>query len=133
LLMRLRLRLEREIPDYLGITILGCYLQAASHILRHISNSLSAAPSTEPQEKARRAAEALDRFSIQLREVAAATPPSFIAAVAKDAVFQMDALSGQLRAALDLSQNNAELQATADAPSLTPRTWKETLSNTVEV
>jgi uncharacterized membrane protein YccC len=131
-LMRLRLRMEREIPDYPGIAILSNYLQEASQILRCVSNSLSAAPSAEPQEKARQAVEALDRFSIQLREVAAATPPSFIAAVAKDAVFQMDALSGQLRAALDLSQNNVELQGT-DAPSLTPRTWKESFSNTIAV
>ena len=125
--------MEREIPDYPGIGILSGYLQVASQILRHISNALSAAPSTEPQEKARQAVDALDRFSVQLREVAAATPPSFIAAVAKDAVFQMDALSGQLRAALDLSQNNVELQGVADAPSLTPRTWKETFSNIIEI
>jgi len=132
MLMRLQLRMEREIPDYPGIAILNGYLQVASQILRHISNSLSAAPSTEPQEKARQAVEALDRFPAQLREVAAATPPSFIAAVAKDAVFQMDALSGQLRAALDLIQNNAEVQGAADAPSLTPRTWKETVSSAIE-
>jgi uncharacterized membrane protein YccC len=131
-LRRLRLRMEREIPDYPGLTILDGYLRTASRILRHISNSLSAAPSAEPQEKARQAAEALDQFSIQLREVAAVTPPSFIAAVAKDAVFQMDALSGQLRAALDLSQNHVELQGAADAPPLTPRTWKETFSATLE-
>jgi len=132
-LMRLRLRMEREIPDYPGIAILSEYLQSGSRILRHISNSLSAAPSAEPQEKARQAAEALDEFSIQLREVAVATPPSFIAAVAKDAVFQMDALSGQLRAAVDLGQNHVELQSAADAPPLTPRTWKETFSSTIEI
>jgi uncharacterized membrane protein YccC len=132
-LMRLRLRLEREIKDCPGVAILDGYLQRASQILGQIGNSLSAAPSTEPQEKARRAAEALDQFSVQLREVAAATPPSFIAAVAKDAVFQIDALSGQLRAALDLSQNNTELQDADDTPSLTPETWKETVSNTIEV
>jgi uncharacterized membrane protein YccC len=133
LLVRLRLRLEREIPDYPGIAILGRYLQAASQILKHVSNSLSAAPSTEPQEKARQAAEALDQFSSLLREVVAGTPPSFIAAVAKDAVFQMDALSGQLRAALDLSQNNVDLQSAAEAPSLSPGTWKESVANTIEV
>jgi len=131
-LMRLRLRMEREIPGYPGLAILDGYLQTASQILRYISNSLSATPPTEQHENARQAAEAVDRFSVQLREVTAATPPSFIAAVAKDAVFQMDALSGQLRAALDLSQNNTELQGAADAPSLTPRTWKETVSATLE-
>jgi uncharacterized membrane protein YccC len=132
-LMRLRLRMEREIPDYPGIAILSEYLQSASRILRHISNSLSAAPAAEPQEKTRQAAQALDEFSIQLREVAVATPPSFIAAVAKDAVFQMDALSGQLRAAVDLSQNHVELQSAADAPPLTPITWKDTFSSTIEL
>jgi uncharacterized membrane protein YccC len=132
MLMRLRLRMKREIPDYLGIAILNDYLRVASQILRHINNLLSAAPSIEPQEKARQAVDALDRFSAQLREVAAKTPPSFIVAVAKDAVFQMDALGGQLRAALDLIQNNAEVQGAADAPSLTPRTWKETVSATIE-
>jgi len=131
-LMRLRLRMEREMPNYQGIAILDSYLQTASQILRHINNSLSAAPSTDTQEIIRQAAEALDRFSIQLREVTAATPPSFIAAVAKDAVFQMDALSGQLRAALDLSQNNVELQGGIDDPPLTPRTWKETVSGAIE-
>src|ERR1700730_11041182 len=88
-LMRLRLRMEREIPDYPGIAILSDYLQATSRILRHISNSLSATPSTAPQERARNAIERLAESAIQLREVASATPPSFIAAVAKDAVFQM--------------------------------------------
>ena len=133
MLMRLRLRMEREIPDCSGIAILNGYLQVASQILRHISNSLSATPSAEPHEKARQAAEALDRFSVQLREVTAATPPSFIAAVAKEALFQMDALSGQLRAALDLTQNSVELQVAADAPSLTPRSWRETASATIEI
>jgi hypothetical protein len=80
MLMRLRRRMEREIQDYPGIDILRGYLQVASQILRHISNSLSATPSTEPQERARQATESLDRFPVQLREVAAATPPSFIAA-----------------------------------------------------
>jgi uncharacterized membrane protein YccC len=132
-LMRLRLRMEREIPEYPGIAILDGYLQTASQILRYISDWLSAEPHAESQEKGRQTIEALDQFSMQLREVAAATPPSFIAAVAKDAVFQMDALSGQLRAALDLSQNNAEVQGAAVAPSLIPKTWKESLSNTIEL
>ena len=132
MLKRLRQRMEREIPDYPGIAILNAYLKVASQILSNISNSLSSVPSAEPPENASQAAEALDRFSIQLRQLAGATPPSFIAAGAKDAVFQMDALSGQLRAALDLSQNNVELQGAADVPSLTPRTWKETVSRAIE-
>jgi uncharacterized membrane protein YccC len=132
-LMRLRLRMEREIKDYPGVAILDAYLQSTSKILGHISDSLSSQPSIEPQEKVRDEASALDQFSAQLRETAAETPPSFIAAVAKDAVFQMDALSGQLRAALDLSQNIAGPQGVAEAPPLTPKTWKETFTSTIEV
>jgi uncharacterized membrane protein YccC len=132
MLMRLRVRMQREIPDYPGITILDGYLHAASQVLMHISKSLSATPSTEPGGNSRQIVEALDRFSVQMREIAEATPPSFIAAVAKDAVFQIDALSGQLRAALDLSQNNVELRVVVGGLSLTPRTWKETVSRAIE-
>lgn len=132
MLMRLRVRMQREIPDYPGIAILDDYLHAASQVLRHSSSSLSAAPSTEPRGNSLQIVEELDRCSIRMREAAEATPPSFIAAVAKDAVFQMDALSGQLRAALDLSQNNVELQELAEAPSVTPKTWKEAVSATIE-
>jgi uncharacterized membrane protein YccC len=131
-LMRLRLRMEREIKDYPGVAILDSYLQSASKILGHIGDSLSSQPSTAPQEKARDEARPLDQFSAQLREIAAETPPSFIAAVAKDAVFQMDALSGQLRAALDLSQNIARPQGVVEASPLTPKTWKETFTSTIE-
>ena len=132
MLMRLRVRMQREISNYPGIAILDGCLDGASQVLRHISNTLSAESSTAPKENTRKSVEALDRLSVQMRERAEATPPSFIAAVAKDALFHMDALSGQLRAALDLSQNNVELQAVADAASLTPRTWKETVSRTNE-
>ena len=80
-LMRLRLRMEREISNYPGIAILDGYLQTASQVLRHISNSLSAAPSIETQETIRQATETLDRFSNQSREVSAqlrrhSSPPS---------------------------------------------------------
>src|SRR6202795_1614325 len=42
-LMRLRFRMEREILDYPGLAIIDGYLQTASQILSHISNSLSSA------------------------------------------------------------------------------------------
>src|SRR6202030_1232065 len=73
-LMRLRLRIEREISDYPGLAILDSYLQTASKILGHTSDSLTSQPSTEPQERVRDEARALDQFSAQLREIAAETP-----------------------------------------------------------
>ena len=43
MLMRLRVRMEREISNYPGIVILDGCLDGASQVLRHISNTLSGA------------------------------------------------------------------------------------------
>src|SRR5437879_5027682 len=44
-----------------------------------------------------------EALTLQLRQETDSSPPSFLAAAAKDARFQMDALNGQLRASLDLA------------------------------
>ncbi len=125
MLLRLRLRMERERRDYPGIEILNDYLHLASEILREISSLLSStAPAPAPPKK-HQAIEQLARIAAELRQHALFTPPSFIAAVAKDAVFQMDALGGQLRASLDLAQNQVAVGRLDAAEPLTPHTWKE--------
>ena len=67
----------------------------------------------------------LAQISARLREQNAATTPSFLAAVARDALFQMDALSGQLRAALDLAKNDAIIDKSADSQTSARLTWSE--------
>src|SRR5437879_5027679 len=53
-----------------------------------------------------------EALTLQLRQETDSSPPSFLAAAAKDARFQMDALNGQLRASLDRSEEHtSELQS----------------------
>src|SRR5258708_28506241 len=56
-----------------------------------------------PAEGCREILAASEALTLRLREETDGLPPSFLAATAKDARFQMDALNGQLRAALDLA------------------------------
>ena len=95
---RLRTRIQREEPANPAIEILDRFLQLSSRALRSIGDSLvagqpAAAPDPLPQ---------LQTLAESLREPAAA-PPSPLSAMLRDARFQMDALAGQLRSAIDLA------------------------------
>ena len=117
-LSRLRLRMEREKNEYRGLEILSRYLEIVAAILREISDRLD--PSIAPQfeELQTEALDQLDQQVTTLRSLEPGPPGSFLAAVAADAVFQMDALGGQLRAALDLTrQNLASENADAALPA----------------
>jgi uncharacterized membrane protein YccC len=133
MLLRLRLRLEREGYDYTGVVILATYLQLAAQILQEISAALSPLSPPAPQEPgAHPAIEKLGQFANQLREEVAATPPTFLVAVAKEAVFQMDALGGQLRTTLDLAHDRAAATVTGedDVEAMRHR-WREALADAI--
>jgi uncharacterized membrane protein YccC len=100
MLSRLRLRMQRESPVHCGVQILGDYLKRAAQALEAIGESLISGTSPQGCRENLAASEAL---TLRLRQETDSLPPSFLAAVAKDARFQMDALNGQLRAALDLA------------------------------
>ena len=87
LLSRLRTRMERESPGSAEGRILSRHFEIGSHALRTIGTSL--APG-EPVSEA-------SGLSTELQTLADELPPN------SDARFQMDALSGQLRAAWDLA------------------------------
>jgi uncharacterized membrane protein YccC len=131
MLLRLRRRMERESHEYAGIEVLSRYLELTAQILRQISNLLFASQVVRQQEKEQEVDE-LDQLTTGLREQAAATPPSFLAAVAKDAIFQMDALSGQLRAALDLARNTAELGELSVSQPQALQPWREIFGGWVQ-
>jgi uncharacterized membrane protein YccC len=132
ILSRLRLRMERESHEHAGVVILTYYLELSASVLREVSVALSpAAPARAGQTKNISTA-ALDEITTQLREEQKSMPPSFLAAVAKDAIFQMDALSGQLRAALDLAKNDAAPEGSGNAEPPVPPAWRDTLSNRFE-
>src|SRR5260370_2575746 len=100
MLLRLRIRMQRESPLHSGAQILGDYLERTERALQAIGESLISGIPAEGCKEILAASEAL---TLRLREETDGLPPSFLAATAKDARFQMDALNGQLRAALDLA------------------------------
>jgi len=102
ILSRLHLRMQRERSQYSGVQILADYLKKAGRALQAIGDSLTSGMSPEVSKEILAASESC---TLLFRQETDSLPPSFLAAVAKDARFQMDALNGQLRAALDLAAN----------------------------
>ncbi len=102
MLSRLHLRMQRESATHSGVRILGDYLKKAAQALQAIGGSLI---SGMPAEAGKEILAACEAYTLLLRQETESLPPTFFAAVAKDARFQMDALNGQLRAALDLATN----------------------------
>ena len=102
ILSRLRLRVHRESKAHAGVEILDSYLEKTAEILTAIGASLL---SGRPPALKQDALLAIDGLTTRLRAEAAQMPASFLSAVVQDTLFQMDALVGQLRAALELSKN----------------------------
>ena len=102
ILSRLHLRMQRERSKYSGVQILADYLKKAGQALQEIGGSLTSGITSGACKEILATSEA---YTLLFRQETDSLPPSFLAAVAKDARFQMDALNGQLRAALDLAAN----------------------------
>jgi len=102
ILSRLHLRMQRERAKYSGVQILDGYLKKVGEALQAIGGSLTSGMLPEASKEILAASEA---YTLSFRQETESLPPSFLAAVAKDARFQMDALNGQLRAAIDLAAN----------------------------
>jgi len=102
MLSRLHLRLSRENSSHAAVRILDEYLKNTAGILRAIGESFISGTPTAPSRELFRAIETLTG---ELRRETESIPVSFLAAVAKDARVQMDALNGQLRSALELAVN----------------------------
>src|SRR2546421_3160517 len=102
MLSRLHLRMQRESAVHSGVQILRDYLKKAAQTLHAIGDSLISGMSPAAYQEILAACETLTH---RLRQESDSLHPSFLAPVAKDARFQMDALNGQLRAALDLAAN----------------------------
>jgi uncharacterized membrane protein YccC len=102
MLSRLHLRMQRESPLHSAVQILTDYLKNSAVVLRRIGDSLiSGAPAGASKE----GLGPMESFSRRLRKETGAPSASFLAAVVKDARFQMDALNGQVRSAAELATN----------------------------
>ena len=104
MLARLRLRMQRENSDHAAIDAIDRYLENASTILRSTGDALFAN---------KRIGIEADRVTLgvaltyQIRaQHGTGSRTAFFDAVLQDAQFQMDALSGQMRAVIDLANNS---------------------------
>lgn len=111
MLSRLRLRMEREAPRHEAIEAVGRFLENAASILRSIGEALFGD---------KRIGLEADRvilgvaLTYQIRaQHGMGSRKAFFEAVLQDLQYQMDALSGQLRAAIDLA-NHASPEGAAE-------------------
>ncbi len=121
MLSRLRLRMQRESPSHSAVRILDDYLKEIARILRIIGDSLI---SSTPAASFKMNLDLIEQLSRRLRGETASLPPSFLSAVAKDARFQMDALNGQLRSALELAANSTSIGHGAFVKQEAQQPWR---------
>ncbi|GAC1633120.1 MAG: FUSC family protein [Candidatus Acidiferrum sp.] len=103
MLARLRLRMQRENADHAAIEAIGKYLENASQVLRAVGDALF--NNKQIGLDADRVVLGV-ALAYQIRaQHGTGSRSGFFDAVLQDAQYQMDALSGQLRAAIDLANN----------------------------
>lgn len=95
---RLRVRTEREDATSPAVAILDRYFQLSTGMLGSLGSSLLAGAPARTAPESLRELQALAEQSRQAKPAS-----SSVAAMLRDARFQMDALAGQLRAAIDLA------------------------------
>ena len=124
---RLRVRTAREAPGSAESALLDRYLEVASRVLHLIGEALLAA---QPAESARAELEELQSLAEELR---ARSPEeaSAMAGMLKDARLQMDAVTGQLRSALDLAASATAAGLAAFARQEVRRPWHLRLGGTL--
>jgi uncharacterized membrane protein YccC len=127
-LARMRVRLDRELPDTPEAAILERYFAICAHMLRSIGEALRRG---SPAHKAPLDLQNLHPLPEQLRaRVANAASPQMMA-WSHDAVLQMDALTGQLRAAIDLTAYAAPAGLEAFQRREAHRPWRLRLAGTL--
>ncbi|HXI41450.1 MAG TPA: FUSC family protein [Bryobacteraceae bacterium] len=123
---RLRLRMERENPAKGAAGIMQRYFEVSERVLAAIGNSLAAG---EAARAGGEYLEELDTLSEALREGPADS--GLMAALQSDARLQMDALAGQLRAALDLAAHATPTGVVAFRRSEARQPWGLRLGGTL--
>jgi len=129
MLRRIRTRIGRESPDGPEVGILDLYLANGSRILAAIGHSLVAGESAGDVDDWLEELQTLPETLRELSERTAAPPQ--IAALRNDARFQMDALNGQLRAAVDLAVSATPAGHAAYEQREAKRPWSLRLSGTL--
>lgn len=124
---RLRVRVAREASCTAESSLLDRYLAIASRVLQSIGEALLA---TQPAEGGAAQLEELQALAEEMRaRCPAASQPT--AAMLQDARLQMDALTGQLRSALDLAASATAAGLTAFARREVRKPWRLRLGGTL--
>lgn len=103
---RLRTRISREVPGNPTLAVLDRYLDLYSRVMNQIASALMAG---EPVSVPSESLEQLNQLADSLRQQESGN--SALEAMFADARFQMDALTGQLRAAIDLEVSTTAVGA----------------------
>jgi uncharacterized membrane protein YccC len=126
-LSRLRARMQRDQPETPEGIVLDRYLEVCSIVLKSIGNSLIEGVEMKPETEA---LTELDALPEQLRKTEAARSPAQ-AAMTNDARFQMDALAGQIRAAIDLEASATPAGVSEFERREASKPWRLRLQGTV--
>jgi uncharacterized membrane protein YccC len=133
-LSRLRARMERDQPETAEGIVLDRYLEVCSDVLKSIGNSLIDGVEMKPETEA---LTELDALPEQLRKTDTARSPTQVvmtpalAAMTMDARFQMDALAGQIRAAIDLEASATPAGLSEFERREASKPWRLRLQGTV--
>ena len=127
MLGRLRTRMARENPGCPDIGILDRYFAVSSTLLREIGNALAEGG---PPRSAPEACRELEGLAESLRE-GCETVEMERAAMMREARFQMDALLGQIRSAVDLAGNATREGAGAFERREAAAPWRLRLAGTL--
>ena len=127
-LSRLRVRMEREDPTSPEAKILDRYFEICSRILSSVGTALQAG---EPADAAAKDLQEIETLTEQLRETNSGTSPA--AVMSMDARSQMDALTGQLRAAIDLERFATPAGISAFEQREAEKPWKLRLGGTLAI
>ncbi|HXN00126.1 MAG TPA: FUSC family protein [Candidatus Dormibacteraeota bacterium] len=120
MLVRLRARLSREAPSDAGIPLLTEYLENAGKSLEILAKDLFSKEQHGADSSLLTRMQALTQA---MRERSEQLPASFLKAVTQDLRYQMDAFSGQLRAAWDLAGGTSEMGTTSAATQEAEQPW----------
>jgi uncharacterized membrane protein YccC len=119
LLGRLRIRFEREDSGNAATGVLDRYFEVCSKILNSIGDALGTGRPANVDSEDRRELETL----AERMRAADAERNAVLAAMTRDARFQMDAIAGQLRSALELSGSTTAPGLTAFEQREARRPW----------
>jgi uncharacterized membrane protein YccC len=126
-LSRLRKRIGREQPGSSDVTVLDRYFEICSKVLSALGNSLIAGVPMSPDADALKE---LGTLAERLREPDSTRSPA-VDAMIVDARFQMDALAGQIRSAIDLAASATPAGSSAFERREAAKPWTLRLHGTL--